>query len=60
MGGFSQVGESCFLGLKTCICDNITVSNHTFLGACANVIKDISDENGVYVGNPARYIKENR
>lgn len=59
MGGFSQVGDMCFLGIKTCISDNVVIANHTFLGAGSNVIKDISEENGVYVGNPARYIREN-
>lgn len=59
-GGFSEIGESCFLGIKTCICDNIVIANHTFLGAGANVIKNILDEFGVYVGNPARYIRENK
>lgn len=59
-GGFSQVGELCFLGIKTCISDNVIIANHTFLGAGTNVIKDILEEKGVYVGNPARYIRANK
>lgn len=56
IGGFSIIGESCVVGINSTIIDNIKICNNTQIGAGAVVIKNIQ-ENGVYVGNPSKYIR---
>lgn len=57
MGGDCKVGEQSFLGVGSVLRDQLTVASRTFVGAGAVVVKD-TEENGVYVGNPAQ--KTNR
>ncbi|NLV98049.1 MAG: acetyltransferase [Desulfovibrionales bacterium] len=54
-GGNVTVGERCFFGLSSVIRDGITVAPRTFIGAGAVVLTD-TEEDGVYVGNPAKRI----
>lgn len=58
VGGFSVIEQSSFLGLGVCVRDNIRIAQNTFIGAGSNVINNIDDNNGIYVGNPARWIKQ--
>lgn len=56
VGGKTNIGERCFIGLSTAIIDEVTICNDVFLGAGTVVSKSIS-EPGTYVGVPARKIK---
>lgn len=60
LGGFSQVKNNCFLGLHSTISHDITIGSYSLIGAAANVIESIGNDdanNGsVYVGNPAKAI----
>jgi sugar O-acyltransferase (sialic acid O-acetyltransferase NeuD family) len=58
IAGFVNVQEQSILGINSTVIDNITIAPRTQIGAGTIVIRNIL-ESGVYVGNPARRIKEN-
>ena len=51
------VGECTHIGAGSVIKNNITITNNCIIGAGAVVVKDI-EKNGIYVGVPAKLIKE--
>jgi len=57
IAGFSHIGEKCNMGINTTVSDRIKVCDFVRTGACAVVVKDIT-EPGTYVGVPARKIKD--
>ncbi len=56
-GGLAQVGDRCFVGLNATIRDGVRLAEGCLIGAGAVVVKD-TRPNGVYVGSPARRIRE--
>jgi len=56
IAGFVKINECCFIGINSTIIDNINIIANTFLGGGAVVIKSI-DKKGLYVGNPAKFIR---
>ena len=57
IGGFSCIGESCFIGLGSTIKDDVNIAHDVFIGSGSNVIESIT-RTGVYVGNPAKYLRD--
>lgn len=57
MAGFSTIGKRCMIGINSTIIDNITICDDVRIGGGNLVIHDI-DKPGLYVGCPARFIKE--
>lgn len=55
-GGFSSIGRRVFIGINATICDNLSIVDDCLVGAGSVVLKTIEDA-GVYVGNPAKKIK---
>lgn len=53
MGSKTCVGEQAVLGLGAVVRDQTNIADRSFVGAGAVVVKD-TEEDGVYVGNPAR------
>jgi len=58
-GGFAKIGNCCFFGLHATIKDGISLADKTIVGAAANVLKSVEEEECVLVGNPAKRL-ENR
>ena len=56
MAGFVDIKEQCIIGINSIIIDNISITEGTRTGGGTVVIKNI-EEKGLYVGNPARFIK---
>lgn len=56
ISGFCKVGSCCFLGTNSTLVDNIEICNDVQTGAMTVVTKSINEE-GVYVGSPARKIR---
>jgi len=56
IAGKTRIGSHCFIGAGSVVIDGIKVTNKVTLGANGCIVKDI-DESGVYVGTPARIIK---
>ncbi len=55
--GKVKVGSNVFIGAGAVIKDSITICDNVIIGAGAVIIKNI-DESGIYVGCPAKKIKE--
>ncbi|MBB6332251.1 sugar O-acyltransferase (sialic acid O-acetyltransferase NeuD family) [Chryseobacterium sediminis] len=56
LAGFVNISELCILGINSTVIDNINISEKVHLGGGTVVIKNL-DTSGLYVGNPARFIK---
>ncbi len=56
IAGFVAIGERCNIGINTTVIDNISISNDIQTGGGTVVTKNI-DRKGLYVGNPARFIR---
>jgi sugar O-acyltransferase (sialic acid O-acetyltransferase NeuD family) len=56
VAGFVTIGSRCIIGINATIIDNLSIASGTQIGAGAVVIKNIT-EKGLYVGNPAKFIK---
>lgn len=57
VSGYCEVGENCFLGVNSCIANNVKIARDCLVGMGAVVPKD-TEERKVYVGNPARPIRD--
>ena len=57
LSGGVTVGENSFIGTGAMITQYLKIASNTLIGAGAVVIKDIN-EPGVYVGNPAKFLKK--
>jgi sugar O-acyltransferase (sialic acid O-acetyltransferase NeuD family) len=57
VSGYCEVGESCFLGVNSCIANNVRIGKDCLIGMGAVVTKN-TEERKVYVGNPAKPIKD--
>ncbi|ESU19802.1 neuD protein [Flavobacterium enshiense DK69] len=56
IAGFVKIEEQSVLGINSTIIDNLTICKKTQVGAGAVVIKKI-EKSGLYVGNPAKFIR---
>jgi sugar O-acyltransferase (sialic acid O-acetyltransferase NeuD family) len=56
VAGFVSVEECCVLGINSTLIDNLNIVAHTQLGAAAVVTKSI-EKCGLYVGNPAKFVR---
>ena len=56
LAGFIKIEDMCILGINSTVIDNISIVSKTQLGGGTVVTKNI-ENNGLYVGNPHRFIK---
>jgi len=56
LNGGVEVGRNCWVGSKAVIKHYVTICDKVIIGMGAVVTKDI-DRPGIYVGNPARFLK---
>lgn len=56
VAGFVTIEELCFIGINATIIDTINIKSQTQIGGGAVVIESI-EKNGLYVGNPAKFIR---
>lgn len=57
VAGFTTVGERCMIGINSTIIDNLDICDDTRIGGGAVLISS-TQRRGLYVGCPARWIKE--
>ena len=57
LAGTVHIKEKIWICAGATIINNITIAKNNIIGAGSVVIKDINEENGTYVGVPARKIK---
>lgn len=55
--GYVTIGDNVFIGVNTVILRNVTIGNHSIIGAGSVVNKDIPD-GVVAAGNPVKILKE--
>lgn len=55
-GQFPRIGNNVYIAANSTIIGDITIGDNVIVGAGSVVTKDLPS-NGVYVGNPAKYIK---
>lgn len=58
--GFVTVEKNSFIGAGAVIIDNVVVKKESLIGAGAVLCRDTNKEGYVYVGVPAKVLKENR
>jgi len=58
ISGRAKIEPYCFLGVNSTIINGITVAKDCTIGAASCVVKN-TDENGVYIGVPAKLLKKN-
>lgn len=56
IAGFVLVEDECILGINSTLIDNITIQSGTQIGGGTVVIQSIK-KSGLYVGNPAKFIR---
>jgi len=56
VAGFVSIGCCCNIGINTTVIDNVRIADHVQTGGGTVVIKDL-DQSGLYVGNPARFVR---
>lgn len=54
-----SVGKNCWIGCRATILKGSIIPDGSIIGAGSVVSKNLTKENSVYVGNPARHVKEN-
>lgn len=54
--GSVKIGNNCWFGTGSIISNGVTICDDVVVGAGAVVVKNIT-KSGIYVGNPARYLK---
>jgi sugar O-acyltransferase (sialic acid O-acetyltransferase NeuD family) len=59
IGGKVKIGAGAFIGIGATVRDGVYIAEGAVIGAGAVLIHDAQEQNGVYVGNPARHIKTN-
>lgn len=50
------IGNNVYIGVNSIVLPGVSIGNNVIVGSGSVVTKDLPD-NGVYAGNPARYIK---
>ncbi|WP_241993655.1 acetyltransferase [Helicobacter sp. MIT 05-5293] len=56
ISGFCEIGENTFIGVNSCIADNVKIARDNFI-ALGSVINKNTEENTIYRGNPAEAAK---
>ncbi len=57
IGGNAMIKRNSFIGMNSTIKNSITIEEYNIIGSAANVIKSTTP-NGVYIGNPAKRLKD--
>lgn len=55
----TEIGNYVWIGTGATVLDGSQIKNYTIIGAGA-VIKGITEEGNVYIGNPAKFVKDGR
>ena len=59
LGGSVKIGKKVWLGQGCIIKNRVNIADYCYIGSGAIVLKD-TEPYGVYVGNPARYLRQRK
>lgn len=57
VAGSVHIGEGCYIGSGSRFRNTVTIAPSTLVGLGATVVKPIEEQNGVWAGHPARFIR---
>ena len=52
------INDGVIVGFRSVILMGTTIAKNVIIGACSVIAKDLLEEGGIYVGNPAKFIKK--
>ena len=52
------IDNGVIVGFRSVILMGVSVASNVVIGACSVITKNLTEKNGIYVGNPARFIKK--
>ncbi|KAB0875846.1 NeuD/PglB/VioB family sugar acetyltransferase [Cronobacter muytjensii] len=58
LGGYVKIGERAFLGMNSCVKEQIHIGNDAIVGMGAAVINDVADTT-IVAGTPAKIMRQN-
>lgn len=58
ISGFCYIGRGSFIGVNASVGDNVTIAEDVVLGAGAVTVKSLDQKGGVYIGMPAKLLKD--
>lgn len=58
VSGFCHIGRGSFIGVNVSIGDNVSIAEDAVLGAGAVTVKSLEQKGGVYIGAPAKLLKD--
>jgi sugar O-acyltransferase (sialic acid O-acetyltransferase NeuD family) len=56
ISGFCEIGQGSFVGVNSTFNDKTSLAANSIVGSGAVVTKSLKEENGIYVGNPAKLL----
>lgn len=59
IGGSCEIGDNCNIWVHASIKNKVKIGSNCIIGAGAVVLTDVPD-NSVFVGNPAKFLRENK
>ncbi|WP_105630743.1 NeuD/PglB/VioB family sugar acetyltransferase [Cronobacter dublinensis] len=58
LGGYVKIGERAFLGMNSCVKEQIHIGNDAIVGMGAAVVNDVADTT-IVAGTPAKMMRQN-
>ena len=55
----SQIGDNVVIGSNTTLLPAVKINNNIVVGAASIVTKDLTQENSLYMGSPAKFVRSN-
>lgn len=52
------IGDGTIVGFRSVILMGTSIAKNAVIGACSVITKNLTEENGIYVGNPAKFIRK--
>lgn len=58
ISGFCHIGRGSFIGVNVSLGDKVSIAEDVVVGAGAVTVKSLSQKGGVYIGTPAKLLKD--